>query len=400
MTIANDQGLSGEVSSARDERPASLADRVRSLRLPDRTSAPAPPRRARLPWVLCLLLAALSGYLAYRASGLRPSPEPAVRPAAVAAEERDPVVAPAGRVALEAGGYVIPVHRVQVSPKVGGEVVELFIDEGQYVKKGQRLAKLDPAKYEFEYRRAVAQADQARAEYEKMKAGNRDAEKRQAAAALREAEQQRDQIRDQLERLRRARMAASPEELFRTERQLSAAEHKVEQLRQANQLMQEGFRKEEIEKARHTYLLAVAQRDSAKYDLDNTDVLAPVSGVILAKHAEVGNTVRPEAFSNGLSASLCDMADLRELEVDVDVSERDLVRVHKGQKCEIRTEAFPETAHRGYVARLMPEADKSKASVSVRVRIDPVPEDTTVLRPQMRARVAFLAEDPAAKARK
>lgn len=379
-SVADDKGV-------RDGGPASLADRVRSLRLPEKAVTEAPARRSWLPWVLCAVLAGVVVYLQFR-SVARPAEED-MRVQAPAADAREPE-APAGRVALEAGGYVIPVHRVQVSPKVGGEVEALFIDEGQYVKKGQRLAKLDPSKYLFEYRRTAALADQAKADYEKMLAGNRDEEKRQAAAALREASELRDQIRDQLRRLKRA-TTASAEELYRVESQLSAAEFKVEQLRQADKLMREGFRKEEIEKAKQTYLLAVAQRDNAKYDLDNTEVLSPVSGVILTKHAEVGNTVRPEAFSNGLSASLCDMADLKELEVDVDVSERDLVRVFKGQKCEVRTEAFPEQVHQGYVSRLMPEADKSKASVSVRVRIDPVPADTTVLRPQMRARVAFLA---------
>lgn len=370
------------------QRTGSLADRVRSLRLPELAATPAPPRRRWIPWGLCLALSGLSGYLALR---------PAAPPSVLASDSREPLTSeegpasPTGRVALEAGGYIIPVHRVQVSPKVGGEVVDLRIEEGQYVAKGTRLAKIDETKYRFEYRRTVALADQARADYEKMKTGNREEEKRQAAAALREAEELRDQVKDQARRLHRAASAASAEELFRTESQLSGAEHKVEQLRQAERLMREGFRKEDIEKAWQTYLLAVAQRDNAKYDLENTQVVAPVSGVILAKHAEIGNAVRPEAFSNGLSASLCDMADLRELEVDVDVSERDLIRVFKGQKCEIRTEAYPETVHPGYVSRLMPEADKSKASVSVRVRIDPVPADAAVLRPQMRARVGFLA---------
>jgi HlyD family secretion protein len=369
----------------------SLADRVRSLRLGGTQAGPR-PRASRLPWLLCLVLLAACAYMGYRLKSEQPPPaEQTAAPEASTAN--DPPPASVSRVALEAGGYIIPVHRVQVAPKVGGEVEALFIDEGQFVKKGERLAKLDPTKYRFEYQRTEALVQQAKADYEKMKAGNRQEEKRQARAALLEAEEQRVQTLDQAQRLRRLGSAASPEELFRIESQLSAAVQKVEQLRQMDKMMQEGFRKEDVDRAKHTYDLAVAQRDNAKYDLDNTDVLAPVTGIILAKHAEVGNTVRPEAFSNGLSASLCDMADLSELEVDVDVSERDLMSVFKGQKCEIRTEAFPQIAHKGYVSRLMPEADKSKASVSVRVRIDPVPADNTLLRPQMRARVAFLARE-------
>src|SRR5262249_16339858 len=156
---------------------------------------------------------------------------------------------------------------------------------------------------------------------------------------------------------------------------------KVEQLLQVHTMMQVGFRTEDIDKAKAAYLLACAQRDNAKYDLDNTEVRAPISGRILRKQAEVGNTVRPEAFSNGLSASLCEMAAVRDLEVDVDVSERDLDRIHPDQKCEIRTEAFPNKVYAGHVSRLMPEANRSKASVSVRVHVD-LPDDDLLIRPE------------------
>ena len=86
------------------------------------------------------------------------------------------------------------------------------------------------------------------------------------------------------------------------------------------------------------------------------------------------------------------MADVRDLEVDVDVSERDLDRVSGGQHCEVRTEAFPDKVYPGHVSRIMPEANRSKASVSVRVHID-VPEGDELVRPEMRARVAFLAKN-------
>lgn len=371
-----------------------LTERVRSLRLPDAMERGAAPRAAKLPWLLCFLLACLSGYLIYRNAGA------AAVPAAPSPSEDVPSLSTSeGKPAtngLVAGGYVIPVHRVQVSPKVGGEVIELFIEEGQYMKKGELLARLDPEKYRFEYRRAVGAADQAKAEYDKALNGYRAEEKKQAAAALREAEEIRDQLEDEAARLRRSRPASSAEEMVRVTSRLTQAKHKVEQSLQSHRMMQEGPRKEDVEKAKAAYLLACAQRDNAKYDLDNTEVRAPISGRILKKQAEVGNTVRPEAFSNGLSASLCEMADVRDLEVDVDVSERDLDQIYQGQKCEIRTEAFPNKAYPGHVARLMPEANRSKASISVRVHID-IPEDDVLLRPEMRARVAFLPRAAAQK---
>jgi multidrug resistance efflux pump len=373
-------------------KPLSLTDRVRSLRLPADLERGKARSSSRLPWLLCVAFAGLSGYQFYRSSATETSaPETtvSVRPALSTESKPNP---PKSRIALEAGGYVIPVHRVQVSPKVGGQVVGLFIEEGQYVKKDAVLARLDPEKYGFEYRRTVAQAEQAKAEYDKMLNGMREEEKKQAAASLREAEELRDQADDEAKRARNSRHAVSAEEMVRITSRLTQAKHKVEQLLQVHRMMQEGPRKEEIEKAKAAYLLACAQRDNAKYDLDNTEVRAPISGRILKKQAEVGNTVRPEAYSNGLSASLCEMADVRDLEVDVDVSERDLDRIFTGQVCEIRTEAFPNRVYRGHVARLMPEANRSKASVSARVHVE-VPEGDEIVRPEMRARVTFLSRE-------
>lgn len=386
---------------------STMRDRVRSLQLP-RTTQAQRSSSAWLAWTLCLVFAGTSGYLYFNGppSGTgeaRPEePKSVVTPTTTSSGESEPrpaEVRPNSRVALTAGGYIIPVHRVQVSPKVGGEVTELFIEEGQYIKKGQLLARLERSRYEFAYRQMAAMADQAQARWEKLKTGSRAEEKEQASAALHEAEEQRTQLRDEVDRLRRARGAASAEELVKAQARLSMAEFKVQQLSQAHKMTLEGPRKEDIAEAYQAYLHACAQRDQAKYDLDNTDVIAPVSGIILIKRAEVGNTVRPEAFSNGLSASLCEMADLKELEVDVDISERDLLSVFVGQECEIRTEAFPDKVYKGKLSRLMPEANRSKASVSARVRID-VPEDENLLRPEMRGRVTFLPKDTDKKNKK
>lgn len=392
-----DESLGNEAAS----RSLSLSDRVRTLRLPQDQSQAA--RTSPVGWLVALLFAATTGYLGYmvytrpaegigQATAASPAAQsPGETPVGATSPQR-----PAGRVVLEAGGYVIPVRRAKVSPKVGGEVLELFIEEGMRVKKGDVIARLDRTKLEFEYRRLAALAETAKADYEKQLKGNRPQEIAAAEASLRESEEMRDQLRDEVGRLRRSRLVTPVDELIRVESRLSQADFRVRQLQEQYELMKAGYREEDIARAKAAYEQAVAQRDSAKYDLDNTEVVAPVTGVILAKRAEVGDTVRPEAFSNGLSASLCEMADLRNMEVDVDISERDLIRVHPGQKCEIRTEAFPDRMYQGVVDRLMPEANRSKASVSTRVRII-IPEDDNLLRPEMRARVSFLNDEETAK---
>ena len=229
--------------------PSPLSDRVRSLQLSQRRTM-SDSSASWLPWLICVALVSACSYFAYQLYFAEPAVKPTDEAGAKSAVETKVPEAPAGRVALEAGGYVIPVRRVQVSPKVGGEVVDLFIEEGQFVKKGQVLAKLDRTKYEFEYRRTEALAEQAKARYEKLKTGNREEEKKQAGASLQEAEELRNQLRDEAERLQRSRSAASAEELVRTQSKLSQAEFKVRQLQQVSKMMQDGFRKEEIEEAK------------------------------------------------------------------------------------------------------------------------------------------------------
>src|SRR5262249_22849032 len=85
------------------------------------------------------------------------------------------------------------------------------------------------------------------------------------------------------------------------------------------------------------------------------------------------------AFSNGLSASLCEMADLHVLEVDLSIAERDIAKLFKDQDCRIRAEAFPNRIYSGYVSRIMPMGDRSKSSVPVRVKVEfPLDKDVAV----------------------
>lgn len=374
-------------------RPLSLSDRVRSLRLPDQ--AARPPAPSRLPWLLCLVLAGTCAYLGYRvANAPQPTADDAPAPTVTdaTAGHGESAAPPVDSRGMTSGGFIVPVRRVQISPKVGGQAIKMFFQENDFVKKGEVLAVIDPEKYQFAYDRMKAAADQARAEYEKMKNGWRDEEKAQAENSWREAMENRDQLRDELDRLRRARNAASAEDLVKGESRLLQAGLKARQLEEVFKMMTRGNREEDIAKAKAAWENAVAMRDDMKYDLDNTKVRAPIDGTILKKYAEEGNMVRPEAFSNGLSASLYDMADLKQLEVDIDVPERDIEAVHKGQRCEVWPEAFPKRVYGGYVSRLMPEAERSKASIYVRVRIE-IPDDDDLLRPQMRARVRFLKED-------
>jgi HlyD family secretion protein len=162
----------------------------------------------------------------------------------------------------------------------------------------------------------------------------------------------------------------------------------VERLRFAYSLMQIGSRKERIDAARADVLTAQANLEKAKWKLDNCKIRSPVTGTILKKNAEEGNLVNAIAFSG--SVSLCELADLSDLEVDLTVQERDIARVFKGQKCQVRAEAYPDRVYEGVVSRLMPIADRAKGAIPVRVKLTvPREEEGVYLKPEMGAIVTF-----------
>src|SRR5206468_4212653 len=97
---------------------------------------------------------------------------------------------------------------------------------------------------------------------------------------------------------------------------------------------------------------AQARFARANWRLQNCSIKAPVTGVILTKKAEFGSLINPVV--GGVSTSLCEMADLSDLEVDLEVDERDVSKVFDGQDCTIRVDAYPKRLYKGYVSRIMP----------------------------------------------
>ena len=120
-------------------------------------------------------------------------------------------------------------------------------------------------------------------------------------------------------------------------------------------------------------------------------VRAPSSGTILKKNAEEGNLVNPVAFND--TFSLCELANLSELEVELPIQERDIGKIRPGQRCKVRTEAFPDRIYDAVVSRLMPVANRLQSTIPIRVKITvPQDEEGIYLKPEMIAVVSFLGE--------
>ncbi len=386
---------------------ASLGDRVRSLRLPQERRPGVLQHKA--VWAAVLIVAAAGGALAWWLTRPEATGEPEPRgPATVAPTttgaqpstlpDRQSVpatsapVAPTGDVTLQSTGYIIPAHQILISPKVSGMVIALNFEEGKRVQKGDVLAELESVDYQADVEHAKAVLESSKQKLLELTRGYRPEEIAASKAELAEVQAQRDQLYSEWKRniSLRGNKTVTEREYEQSESAFKAMDRRADRLTNNLKLMQDGPRIERIDVAKAEVQQSAADLAKAEWRLGNCTIVAPISGTILKKNAEVGNVVNPVAF-NG-SFSLCEMADLSDLEVDLSIQERnDLSRVRKGQKCKIRAEAFPDRVYDGVVSRIMPIADRAKGAVPVRVKLSVPPEEEGVyLKPEMSAVVSFL----------
>jgi multidrug resistance efflux pump len=377
-------------ASSQQQTPLTLSDRVQSLRLNKDMPKAKRERSVWLPWTLCAVLALASaglGAVALEKKSAEKTPPPAA--SSTTTTQGAETLASSGDVTHESQGYVVPAHQIQVSPKVSGMIVKLNIEEGRRVQKGDILAELETVEYQTDYDHAVGALESARQRLAEL-SRNHKKECDQARAELDEAEAQRLQLRADFQRSYALRGAALADRDYeQAESAYRAMEQRVRRLKLAVELLQTGPRLDKIAAAKAEVKEAEADVVKTKWRLDNCVIRAPISGTILTKFAEEGNIVNQLSFN--LKGSLCDMADLADLEIVVDVQERDISRISAGQQCRVRSLAFPDKTYKAVVSRLMPIADRGKGSVKVRVKPTvPREEEGVYLKPDCSAIVSFL----------
>jgi multidrug resistance efflux pump len=383
-----------------------LGDRVRSLRLHDTGPAPGEARGRPLPWVLCLVLLVTTvafGYRAYRmpAADGTPAAGDVSKPAGTqSAGTTAAPTASGGDVVLPAKGYVIPAHKVQVSPKVGGMIVWLDpnFKEGKFYKEGEVMARLETVDYLAGVKHAEAALRSAQQKYEELhRSWPKEIEQAQREVEESKATQQqlyREMVRN--ERLIDSN-AAAQRDWEQAKFGYDAMARRVERLQAALWLMKEGPRKEKLKAAEADVKAAEADLGKANWLLDNCEIRAPISGHVLTKTAEKGNVVNPLAFS--IAAALCDMADLADLEIDLSIQEHDIKAVFDNQYCTVIPVAYEDAevfrakhpdGYKGRVSRQMPIADRNKGAIQVRVKVEiPREEVGKFLKPDMSVMVYF-----------
>ncbi|MBX7245394.1 MAG: efflux RND transporter periplasmic adaptor subunit [Candidatus Sumerlaeaceae bacterium] len=297
-----------------------------------------------------------------------------------------------GSVVLTASGYVTPRRRVSLSPKVIGKVAWVGIEKGDRVTSGQVLVKLEDRDYQARRAEAAAQVSVAEARVRELQNGARPEERNKARAEL---NQFMASFRN-FERLLQRRIelgekggAISKEDVDDARANREVAEARLESAKQSLALIEAGTRQEQIEAAKANLEAAKAQYDVAEINVEDTIIRAPSDGTILEKLIEVGELVSPQNFggTRGARTELLSLADLSDLQVEVDVNEADFGKVSMGQAAQVVLDAYPDKTYDAKIREIAPEANRQKATVQVKVKI--LNPDKFVL-PEMSARVDLL----------
>ncbi len=255
---------------------------------------------------------------------------------------------------LNASGYVVPQRKAAVASKVTARLEELFVEEGSKVKKDQVLARLENADLAAALRQAEANLNAARASVD------------QARAELHDA-------RVNFEREKR--LLAKE---FTTRSVYDAAEARYKKAQAS------------VAGAESSVRAQQAAVREARVSLEYTYIRAPFDGVVLTKNADVGDIITPIGASSTAKAAVVTLADMSSLKVEADVSESNLGKLKVGQPCQIQLDAIPDTRFDGTVHMIVPTADRTKATVMVKVNFNHL--DPRIL-PEMSAKVAFLSRE-------
>lgn len=306
----------------------------------------APPAASSWRWGVAgvLLVLLLAGGVVFWLQ--RPAARP-VRTAVARAAADDGVE----RTVLNASGYVTARRQATVSAKLTAKVIEVLVEEGMKVREGQVLARLDDTNVRTSLHLAEAQL---------AAATNALAETRvRIKEAAQELQRQTDLIKNQI-----------------------ATQANYDHAEAAHLALQARLEQQQAE-------IAVAAKQVAYWQqqLDDTVIRAPFSGIVTSKNAQPGEMISPISAGGGFTRTgICTIVDMESLEIEIDVNESYINRVHPGQAVEAALDAYRDWKIPSKVIAIIPTADRQKSTVKVRVGMDQL--DPRIL-PEMSVKVAF-----------
>ncbi|MBM4338477.1 MAG: efflux RND transporter periplasmic adaptor subunit [Deltaproteobacteria bacterium] len=315
----------------------------------EKTKAISRPRRRRkiIFWVLLIVAIILAGIL-YTQGMFTP-------PVQVQIVTVSQIYPSQTLIVLNASGYVVPQRKSALASKVTGRLIWLGVEEGNRVKQDQIVARLESQDVTAAKGLAEANVNAARHNIEL------------ARAELKEATLNLERNKALLAKGYVAK-SIYDSALARYEKAVAAVEASEASLK-----------------------ASLAALEAANINLEYTLIRAPFDAVVLTKNADVGDIVTPIGAAANAKSAVITIADMNSLQVEADVSESNLNKIKVGQPCEIQLDALPEERFRGAIHMIVPTADRTKATVMVKIRF--AERDSRVL-PEMSAKVAFLSRPP------
>src|SRR6201997_52945 len=304
-----------------------------------------------------------------------------------------------GGTVLSATGYIVAHHTINVNSKVTGRLKWIGVEKGDKVKEGQVLVRLEDQEFRASYDQARGALANARAYLDELQHGSRPEEVQQAQHNLDEARATLANDKLTLDRTKELASGGvvSRQALDDASARFESDQQRVNSLEKAFQLSKIGPRAEEIARAQGALMQAQGQLDYAKSQLDATVIRAPVTGTILDRTAEKGELITAQfasAAAGGPQGSVVSLADLNDIQVELDIAQSDFARLGPTQKAVVTTDAYPDKTYDGQIAQISPEANRQKATVQVKVQVlNPGKYPDVQLRPEMNATVRFLANE-------
>ncbi len=364
-----------------------MESELKSLRIDRTRSAPRESKWATR-WIISgVLLFALLGIARFAYSKLNAATEvetmrvTATNPGSAAAQ---------GEVILNATGYIVAHHKIEVAAKVVGKVKWIGVEKGDRVREGQVLVRLEDDEYRASLQQAKGNMANLQAKLAEFQNGSRPEEIAVTTANL---EQSRADLANSLVNLDRTRQLSkegvvAKQSLDDAQAKFDGQQARVNSLLKTDALSRLGPRKEQIDAVRGQVEQARGTVAYAETQLANTIIRAPITGTILERAVEKGEFVTTSFVGDrGAKGYVVSLADLNDLQVELDIAQNDFAKLHRDQKAQVTTDAFPDRKYQGAIFEVSPEANRQKATVQVKVKVNNPDE---YLRPEMNSSVSFL----------
>lgn len=294
---------------------------------------------------------------------------------------------------LNATGYIVAAHKIQVASKVLGRVAWIGVDKGDRVREGQVIVRLEDDEYRAQLQQAKGQLQNLEARLAELMNGSRPEEIAVAKANLDNSQADLDNAKINLDRTKQLteEKVFSRQQLDDAQARYDAALARVRSLERTYELVRIGPRKEVIDQVRGQIEQAKGAVAYYETTLQNTEIRAPVTGTILERGVEKGEFVTTSFVGErGAKGYVVTLADLRDLRAELDISQNDFAKLNPTQRGIVTTDAYPDRKYEGVIDEISPEANRQKATVQVKVKVLNPDE---YLRPEMNASVAFLSDE-------